>query len=72
MVNIKKLKGKIIEKGYNVEQIAEIAGVDRSTMYRKMDESGKNMTIKDATIISKVLSLSPDEVNNIFFDETVA
>ena len=72
MVNINKLKGKIIENGLNVEQIAVIVGVDRSTMYRKMDESGKNMTIKDASILSKALNLSADEVNSIFFDETVA
>ncbi len=72
MVNIQKLKGKIIENGYNVESIAEIVGVNRATMYRKMSESGKNMTIKDAAALSKVLKLSPDEVNDIFFDETVA
>ena len=72
MVNINKLKGKIIENGLNVEQIAVIVGVDRSTMYRKMDESGRNMTIKDASILSKALNLSADEVNSIFFDETVA
>ena len=72
MVNINKLKGKIVEHGLNVEQIAVIVGVGRSTMYRKMDESGRNMTIKDASVISKALNLSADEVNSIFFDETVA
>ena len=72
MVNINKLKGKIIENGLNVEQVAVIVGVDRSTMYRKMEDSGRNMTIKDATILSKALNLSAAEVNSIFFDETVA
>lgn len=72
MVNINKLRGKIVENGLNVEQVATMVGIDRSTMYRKMDESGKNMTIKDATMISKVLGLTASEVNAIFFDENIA
>ena len=72
VVNINKLRGKIVEHGYNVEKVADLMNIDRSTMYRKMEESGKNITIKDATILSQILHLTSDDVHAIFFDETVA
>lgn len=72
MVNIKKLRGKMVERGINVEQMAQIIGVDRSTMYRKLNSEGENISIKEASIMAKELGLSFKEVNEIFFDENVA
>lgn len=72
MVNINKLRGKIIEKGLSVKELAEKLQMDRSTLYRKMNSEGDTMTISDAEKISKILNLSLEEVNSIFFRDFVA
>ena len=72
MVNIRKLKGKIVECGINVEGLADKIGMDRSTLYRKLSANGENFTIKEADSISKVLDLTYAEVNAIFFSQFVA
>lgn len=66
MVNINKLKGKIVECGLNVSELAAIIGIDRTTFYRKMSAEGRNFTIKEVDSIAKELHLTCDEVNSIF------
>ena len=65
-MNINKLKAKIVEKGMNVETLAKLIGVDRSSMYRKINNFEK-ITIGEANKIKSVLELSDEEANNIFF-----
>lgn len=65
-VNINKLKGKIVEKGMNVEAVAERIGVDRSSLYRKLNNFEK-ITIGEARRMKDVLELSDEEANAIFF-----
>ncbi|WP_288961802.1 helix-turn-helix transcriptional regulator [uncultured Peptoniphilus sp.] len=72
MVNINKLRGKIIENGLSVKDLADNLDMDRSTLYRKMNSEGDTMTIRDAEKISKILNLSLEEVNSIFFSNFVA
>lgn len=72
MVNINKLRGKIIENGLSVKDLADKLEMDRSTLYRKMNSEGDTMTISDAERISKILNLSLEEVNSIFFRDFVA
>ena len=72
MVNINKLRGKIIENGLSVKDLADKLSMDRSTLYRKMNSEGDTMTISDAKKISKILNLSLEEVNSIFFSDFVA
>lgn len=72
MVNINKLRGKIIENGLSVKDLADNLEMDRSTLYRKMNSEGDTMTISDAEKISKILNLSLEEVNSIFFSNFVA
>ena len=38
MVNINMLKGKIVERGMNVTKLASEIGIDRSSLYRKINE----------------------------------
>ena len=38
MVNVKKLKGKLVECGMNVEAVADRMGMDRATFYRRLRE----------------------------------
>ncbi|WP_031513993.1 helix-turn-helix domain-containing protein [Desulfofalx alkaliphila] len=72
MVNINKLKGKIVERGMSVGDLAKEIGVDRSTLYRKMNASGEPFTIREANLICKALKLSGQEAMAIFFSDCVA
>lgn len=60
------LKGKIVEKGMNVETLAEKIGIDRSSMYRKLNNFEK-ITIGEAQKIKDVLELSDEQARTIFF-----
>lgn len=72
MVNVPMLKGKVIEKGYTLEKVAENIGIDRSTMSRKLGNSGEDFTIKQADDIVSFLGLTPTEATSIFFSQFVA
>ena len=72
MINVNELKGKIVARGKNVAQIAEEMGIDKSTLYRKLEPNGDLFTIREATMISKILCLSMEDVNAIFFAKEVA
>lgn len=65
-MNILKLKGKMVENGFNVEALAEKIGVDRSSLYRKLNNSEK-ITIGEAKRIKEALDLSEDDATAIFF-----
>ncbi len=72
MVNINKLRGKMFEKGFNVEKLADKIGIDKATLYRKFNSDGQSITIKEASIIVFVLGLTPSEATAIFFSQSVA
>ncbi|MDD6794196.1 MAG: helix-turn-helix domain-containing protein [Clostridiaceae bacterium] len=72
MVNILKLKGKIVESGLTISDVAKKLNIDRSTFYRKMNEDGTTFTIKEVNIMILELNLSFDDVQNIFFKQLVA
>jgi hypothetical protein len=70
MLDINKLKGKIVEKGKNVEALAIDIGIDSSTFYRKMKNN--SFEIGEADRIVKALDLSRDDAMSIFFSSSVA
>lgn len=72
MVNVLMLKGKVIEKGFTLEKLAEKLGIDRSTMSRKLSNAGEDFTIKQADEIVLCLGLTPQEASAIFFSQFVA
>lgn len=65
-MNVNKLKGKIIEKGMNVEGLAKCIDINRSSMYRKLNDSEK-ISIAEAMRIKDVLELTDEEATEIFF-----
>jgi plasmid maintenance system antidote protein VapI len=65
-MNILKLRGKMVENGYGVESLAEVLDIDRTTLYRKLND-GEKFTIGEAQKINSVLKLTPDEAHEIFF-----
>lgn len=64
-MNVNKLKGKIAEKGLSVEKLAQQIGVDRSSLYRKLNNAEK-ITIGEATRMKEVLEMTPEEATLIF------
>lgn len=64
-MNLNKLKGKIVENGLNVEKLADIIGIDRSSLYRKLNNAEK-ITIGEAAKMKEALSLSENEAYDIF------
>lgn len=64
-MNVNKLKAKIVEMGMNVESLAEAIGIDRSSLYRKLNKSEK-ITIGEAQKMKDALSMSDDEAYEIF------
>lgn len=64
-MNINKLRGKIVEKGMNVPELAAKIGVDRSSMYRKLNNFEK-ITIGEAIKIKDALGLDDGDACDIF------
>ena len=71
MVNVNKLKGKIIEQGLTIELLAEKTGIDKSRLYRRLKEPTQ-FTIAEVNSIVAALECSTDEALGIFFTQTVA
>lgn len=65
-MDIAKLKGKLVEKGMNVETLAGLIGTERSTMYRKLNNAEK-ITIGEAKKIKEVLEIPTEDAIAIFF-----
>ena len=65
-MNVNKLKAKIVERGLSVEKLAVLIGVDRSSLYRKLNNAEK-ITIGEAQKMKSALELSNAEAANIFF-----
>lgn len=64
-MKLNKLKAKIVEKGLNVEALAEAIGVDRSSLYRKLNNFEK-ITIGEACKMKEALGMTDAEANDIF------
>jgi predicted transcriptional regulator len=69
-MNVNKLKGKIVEKGLTIGKLASMIGINRSTLYRKLNAS--TLTVKEVNLIVKALELSREEAIDIFFTHKVA
>lgn len=64
-MKLNKLKSKLVENGMNVETLAEKIGVDRSSLYRKLNNFEK-IKIGEASKIKVALNLSDEEATDIF------
>lgn len=61
-----KLKAKIVEKGYTLEQIAQILGINPATVYRKMAMES-DFTRNEIALLKESLNLTIEDINAIFF-----
>lgn len=60
------------DKNKNIENLSEIIGINKSTFYRRMNNQGETFSIKEATVLSRELSLTEEEINTIFFAKEIA
>ena len=68
MVIINKLRGKIVERGLNVPEVAKSMGMDKATLYRRFAD-GDTFTIGEVRKITEILSLSHEETVEIFLSQ---
>lgn len=71
-MNVNKLKGKIVENEMNITTLAKRMGIDRATLYRKINRDGETFTIKEVNLIVEILNLTTEEAMEIFFKDFVA
>ncbi len=64
-MQLNKLKAKIVEKGMNVEALADAIGIDRSSLYRKLNNFEK-ITIGEAMKMKSALDMTDAEASDIF------
>ena len=67
MLNVNMLKGKLVERGITVSEIARKLNINQSTFYRKMKNN--SFRISETDVIVNELQLSASEVNSIFFSQ---
>lgn len=70
MLDVQKLKGKIVEKGKNIESVSADLGINPATFYRKMKNN--SFEIREVDKLVKILSLNGGEASAIFFSDIVA
>lgn len=71
-MNMNKLRGKVVEKGLSIDKLSDEIGIDRSSVYRKINNNGETFTVREVRKIVSVLNLTPEEISLIFFNDTVA
>ena len=67
-MNVRKLKAKRMEAGLLQKDLAKELGISTKTMCVKECNPTNRFTIDEIIVLSRVLHLSIDDVNNIFFD----
>ena len=64
-MNVAKLKAKIVEKEMNVEALADLIGMDRSGLYRRLNDAEK-ISIGEAIKMKEALGMTDQEAIDIF------
>ncbi len=70
MLDVQKLKGKIVEKGKSVESVSAELGINPATFYRKLKNN--SFEINEADKLVDILALTNEEAIAIFFSHVVA
>ena len=71
MFDRNKFHGRVIAEGYNLVTISEKLGISPVTMTRKMSRGG-DFTRAELQQLKKLLNLTDDDLNEIFFAEKLA
>ena len=71
MVNVNKLKAKVVEAGLNIDAFADATGINRATIYRRF-KNPEEITIEEADKMVNTLKMSATDAMAIFFTQCVA
>lgn len=72
MINLKEFKKVLKQKNSSIDKIADELSVNRSTIYRKLQNNGESFTIREINLIANNLNLTQEDILNIFFAINVA
>ena len=72
MVNVEKLRAAMEASGVSIEAAAAALGVNRATLYRRLQQAGANFTLEEVSKLANLLSLNRAEMEAIFFDRELA
>ncbi len=61
------LKKKISDAGVTMDSAASAAGMDRSTLYRKLKRDCNTFTVEEMNKLVAFIHLSAEEASQIFF-----
>lgn len=67
IMNIARLRGLMVEKGFTQQQMADRLGISLSTFNRKLMNGGNKFTLEEIVNIKEALALSNQEASVIFF-----
>lgn len=70
-MNRNRLKAALLIRGYGIEYLADVLKVSVSSIYRRMN-GDVQFTVEEVKKVAAALSLSDDEVMQIFFTPDVA
>lgn len=70
MLDVSRLKSKIVEKSTNIKELSREIGINHTTFYRKLKSN--SFSIEEADKIAAALSLTNEEATAIFFSQFVA
>lgn len=66
VVNCQKIKGRIVELGLSQGKVAELMGINSSTLNAKInDASGSRLTLEDVFTLRDILEI--DDAREYFF-----
>lgn len=70
MTNVNKLKGRIVEMGYNMSTFATAVNISRPCLRKRLTGESE-FKAKEIEMICKVLDISQSDMLNYFFASTV-
>lgn len=68
MIKVEILERKMQELGLNLSSLAQLSGVDKSTLSRILNKETCSCSIVTANRLVRALSLENEEVFHIFFE----
>lgn len=71
VVNVRKIRGRMVEVGVSVKALAEALALDSSSLYRRFSNP-ETFTVGEAVAIKERLGLSEEDASRIFFASDVA
>jgi transcriptional regulator with XRE-family HTH domain len=65
-VKVEKLRDEMYNRRVTIETLCKMTGIDRSRLYRRLNNQGLKMTLEEAKKITEALELPHDVAIDIF------